>query len=143
MFSDADLKIKWKPRKVYWSICWWSSITRTKGNCWCNKIIKAKDYAQAIGILRSTVKYDSFYDYKIFKEFLKYSGVNLIDLCTKDQLNSKVSRKEKIKIRKLTKNPHLKENQIRIFLNLSFDLLHELVWNYKNRISYRANLGDS
>lgn len=104
------------------------------------KCVGVENYAKAIQILNSTTFYDKFYDFQIFKEFLKNPLVKTIDIFAKAQLNAKMSIQER---KKLNESSTLRNYQLGRFSELCYSLLYELVCSYNDRLNYKANIGIS
>lgn len=107
------------------------------------KCVGAENYAKAAQVLNSTICYDKFYDFQIFKRLLKNPLVKNIDIFAKVQLNAKMSIQERKKLKKLNKNHTLRNYQLTNCLELCYTLLYELVCYYNDRSNYKANLGIS
>lgn len=107
------------------------------------KLVIEGEYAQAISVLKSTVCYNSYYDYDIFSRYLEVSYVKFIELYAKYKSNAELSDLDKINIMLLIEDTDSRDDQIEGFLLTCNEFVCELVRKYKNRLNYSANLGIS
>jgi hypothetical protein len=80
------------------------------------KLVIAGEYAQAISVLKSTVCYNSYYDFDIFSRYLESSHVKFIELYAKYKSNAELSDLDKINVVLLIEDNDSRDDQIEGFL---------------------------
>lgn len=107
------------------------------------KFIGSGKYSDAFDALSSTVSYDNFYEDPVFFRLLGVSYVKLLEILSKAQKNSMLTSIENAEIEFLNRHPNAQKRELESLMNVVNELLYTLVWVYKDRLNYIANIGIS
>lgn len=106
------------------------------------RLIESAKYSEAFDTLSSTLNYEIFYDDPVFYNLLTYHA-QLLGILSKVQKNIQLTSKENSELEFVNRYPNIKKDNLKLLMNSANDLLYKLVWTYKDRLNYIANIGIS
>lgn len=105
--------------------------------------IGANKFYKAFQIMKSIIRYEQFYEEKIFNELISSPYAKIVKLFAKIESNAPLRKKEKKMLRAIKLDPDIKERKLNNFIQTCFFILYQVVWTYKEKSNYRANIGIS
>ena len=107
-----------------------------------NKVHEGK-FGEVFSLIDSLAAYDHLYELPVFSAYIRKFEVHIVYILGKIEMGIELNYIEDSLLNRFTSTSYMKNEEIKYFVNYSFDLMYKLVWTYKERDAYCANIGIS